>query len=70
MTCALEFDAEGVTVNDLIYVRDDDGWQLRKSSYRKLRLSPVQVAEELSSAGFTIDRSGPSGSFHAIVATI
>jgi hypothetical protein len=39
-------------VHDLVYVREDSGWSLNKSSYRKLRLGVAWVREELSRAGF------------------
>jgi SAM-dependent methyltransferase len=53
MTCFLEFEnADSVVVHDLVHVRQDSGWSLSKSSYRKLRLGIGWVREELSKAGF------------------
>jgi SAM-dependent methyltransferase len=62
MTCFLEFEnADSVVVHDLVYVREDAGWFLNKSSYRKLRLGIEWILEELTKAGFTIKSQGPSG---------
>ena len=68
MTCVLDYEPESVVVNDLVYVRDGDGWTLHKSSYRKLRLAPAAIATELEEIGFVIHRNEPFGSMHAISA--
>ena len=52
-TCFLEYEIETVKVHDLVYRRSGDHWQLRKSFYRKLRLSKQWVEAELSRAGFS-----------------
>jgi SAM-dependent methyltransferase len=54
MTCFLEYEDSTVTVHDLLHERDGMKWQLRVSSYRKLRLSPTWVAEQLSALGLTV----------------
>ena len=54
MTCFLEYEPETVIVHDLLYVRQGDGWDLRKSSYRKLRLSLLWVCTQLETNGFTV----------------
>ena len=59
MTCFLEDEGDAVRVHDLVHTRTDAGWQLATSSYRKLRLSPDAVAEQLRTAGFTMIRSEP-----------
>jgi SAM-dependent methyltransferase len=62
MTCFLEFEnAESVVVHDLVYVRQDKGWSLNKSSYRKLRLGVDWVCQELTKAGFTVISQDSSG---------
>jgi SAM-dependent methyltransferase len=62
MTCFLEFeDQDSVLVHDLVYTRQDSGWSLSKSSYRKLRLGIEWVHEELSSTGFDILSEDLSG---------
>ena len=56
MTCFLEYEEPNtVVVNDLVYLRGSDGqWTLKKSAYRKLRLSVTWVSDELAAAGMSI----------------
>jgi SAM-dependent methyltransferase len=62
MTCFLEFEnGDSVVVHDLVYIRQDSGWSLSKSSYRKLRLGIDWVREELSAVGFNILSKDLSG---------
>jgi 2-polyprenyl-3-methyl-5-hydroxy-6-metoxy-1,4-benzoquinol methylase len=68
MTCVLEYEPDTVVVNDLVHVREKDGWVLQKSSYRKLRLSVNDVLRELRELGFTINASEPAGRLHAVAA--
>jgi SAM-dependent methyltransferase len=62
MTCFLEYKNEDfVVVNDLVYVREESGWKLNKSSYEKLRLSSKWISDRLRDAGFEIEREQPAG---------
>lgn len=62
MTCFLEFEnQDSVVVHDLVYTRQDSGWSLNKSSYRKLRLGIAWIREELSGAGFDLLSEDLSG---------
>jgi SAM-dependent methyltransferase len=62
MTCFLEFEnQDSVVVHDLVYIRQDAGWSLTKSNYRKLRLGIEWVREELSRAGFDVLSEDSSG---------
>jgi SAM-dependent methyltransferase len=62
MTCFLEYnDEDFVVVNDLVYVREESGWKLNKSSYEKLRLSSSWVSDRLIDAGCEIEREEPAG---------
>lgn len=54
MTCFLEYGAATVMVHDLIHVREGGTWQLRKSSYPKLRLSAGEVRRDLQQAGLEV----------------
>lgn len=54
MTCFLEYEKDTVIVNDLIYLRHGQGWNLHKSAYRKLRLSSAWVRSELATHGFQL----------------
>ncbi len=51
-TCYLEYEPDKVKVHDLVYRRTADGWEFSKSYYRKLRVSPSWVSDELREAGF------------------
>jgi len=64
MLCVLDFDApETVSVNDLVYTRGPEGWELHKSSYPKLRLAPAWIQAQLAAAGLKIavHEVGPGG---------
>jgi SAM-dependent methyltransferase len=69
MTCFLEFEnPDSVVVHDLVHTRQDSGWSLNKSSYKKLRLGIEWVREELSKAGFHILSEDLSGRLIALAA--
>lgn len=68
MMCGLYYETDYVDVNDLIYIRSENGWQLYKSSYRKTRLSPDYVAEKLREIGFTIVIDEPINRMQTVVA--
>jgi len=70
MTCFLEYEASTVKVHDLIWVRQPDGWRLRKGMYRKLRLAPARVAARLSAAGFAVERHDAPGGMVALVGVL
>ena len=54
LTCLLDYSAEHVTVYDLLHERTGSTWELRISSYRKIRLSPEWAANALRSKGFAV----------------
>lgn len=68
MLCALVYEPDHVGVSDLVYLRSEDGWQLHKSSYRKLRLRPSSIADELRQFGFSVEVDAPISKMHTIVA--
>lgn len=68
MMCVLDYEPETVIVSDLIHERDQGGWKLRKSSYRKLRIGAASLRNELVELGFSISRDEPAGGLHVIVA--
>lgn len=53
-TCFLEYEAEHVKVNDMIYTKSQNTWKLDVSYYRKLRIPMEWVRRELLELGFTI----------------
>ncbi len=70
MATFLEYEPEHVTVNDLLFVRSEGGWELRKSNYRKLRLSPVTLTALFSDLGFTQIRQATERGFTTIFAEV
>lgn len=52
-TCFLEYEENTVKVHDLIHKKEDGEWQLKKSFYRKLRLSMEWVDKHLADVGFS-----------------
>lgn len=67
-TCFLEYEEDCVKVHDLVYTRNQDRWELRKSCYRKLRISIDWVVERLKETGFSIDLSGNINGMITIIA--
>ena len=57
MTCFLEFDQdESVMVHDLVYSKEQAGWNFEKSSYRKLRLAVDWLEDAMTNVGFQVSR--------------
>lgn len=54
MMCFLEYEPDTVVVHDLLYIRQGEAWELRKSCYRKLRLSLAWVLSQLEAQGLTV----------------
>jgi SAM-dependent methyltransferase len=62
LTCFLEYAADHVDVHDLLHERKGDSWQLKVSTYRKLRLNPEWISASLRERGFSLrTEPGPSG---------
>ncbi|WP_274917560.1 class I SAM-dependent methyltransferase [Streptomyces sp. WZ-12] len=64
LTCFLEYvDDDTVLVHDLLHTRAATGWELRTSSYPKLRLAARWVADQCRAAGLEAryDEVGPRG---------
>jgi hypothetical protein len=67
LTCFLEYFETRVQVHDVLHERDGRQWQLRISSYPKLRLSPEWVVTALATRGLTVRREpGQSGMVRVI----
>lgn len=54
LTCFLEYAPDYVNVHDVLHERIASAWQLRVSTYRKLRLSPEWVCVTLQARGFSV----------------
>ena len=54
LTCVLEYEPEKVIVTDLLHEKSESGWIQKVSSYQKIRISPVVMAQILQNSGFEI----------------
>lgn len=68
LTCGLDYARDTVTVHDLLHERGAHGWQLRVSSYPKLRLSPTWVVRHLEAAGLAVEQGVGSHGMVQVVA--
>jgi len=57
LTCFLEYATGTVAVHDLLHERLEGRWQLRVSSYVKLRLAPQWVILQLEATGLAVQRN-------------
>ena len=68
MATFLEYEETQVNVHDILFVKGDSGWELRKSTYRKLRIGMHQVQDLLQHLGFSVISSEVQEGFSVIVA--
>ncbi len=68
LTCFIEYGRFSVGVTDLVHERDGDSWQLRTSSYEKLRLEPAEVSATLEESGCHVRTENGSRGMVRIVA--
>lgn len=54
LTCFLESGAGHVVVHDILHERLNGHWQMKVSSYQKLKLPPAWVRESLAGLGFDV----------------
>ncbi|HTN94006.1 MAG TPA: class I SAM-dependent methyltransferase [Gallionella sp.] len=69
LTCFLEYEPGRVDVHDLLHERIASSWQLRVSTYRKLRFTPEWVSSCLQTRGFSVLVEPGLGGMVRIVAT-
>ena len=67
-TCFLEYEKSHVKVHDILYELTDDQWKMKKSYYRKLRISTQQARESLLQAGFQIENVDNENGMITIIA--
>ncbi|HMW58748.1 MAG TPA: class I SAM-dependent methyltransferase [Leptospiraceae bacterium] len=51
-TCVLTHEVEHVIVSDLIHQKSGSGWQQKVSSYRKLKIDPTVLDQQIRARGF------------------
>lgn len=56
-TCFLEYEGDHVRVYDVIHRRSEGAWEMKVSSYKKLRIAPDWAEKRLRETGFEIQRS-------------
>jgi SAM-dependent methyltransferase len=69
LTCFLEATPTHMHVHDVLYERNGVTWQMKVSSYMKLRLSPEWVAHSLETHGFVVQVGTGRGGLVSMVAT-
>jgi 2-polyprenyl-3-methyl-5-hydroxy-6-metoxy-1,4-benzoquinol methylase len=67
-TCFLEYEKNHVKVNDIVHEKAQDRWVMKKSYFRKLRISPQWVKDCLLKAGFTIEKVSNDNGMITIIA--
>ena len=67
-TCFLEYEKDTVKVHDIIYEKKDSQWALKKSFFRKLRISPDWTRNYLQSIGFAIEFDNEENGLATIIA--
>jgi len=55
-TCFLEYEKCHVKVHDIFYEKIDDQWKMKKSFFRKLRISSQWAKECMLKAGFKVEK--------------
>jgi hypothetical protein len=68
LTCVLEYFPEQVSVTDLLYTKEESGWQQKVSSYHKVRLQPAAVINHLAQCGMKITFDGIENRLVTIIA--
>lgn len=58
LTCCLDYEPAKVRVTDLLFYKTDNVWQMKVSSYYKVRVSPQAIIDILLENGLTIDFNG------------
>jgi SAM-dependent methyltransferase len=55
--CFLEYEKSHVKVHDILYEKTDDHWKMKKSFFRKLRISSQWTQKCLLKVGFKVEKS-------------
>jgi hypothetical protein len=54
LTCFLESESDKVTINDIIHEFDGNKWNMKISSYKKLRISNEMITDILKNSGLEV----------------
>lgn len=67
LTCFLEYSNDYVSVTDLIHYKTDDIWNLKTSTYKKVRISAVDIVYFIEKSGLKlVNMSKRKGMVHLI----
>ncbi|MCK6618860.1 MAG: hypothetical protein L6Q51_14580, partial [Cyclobacteriaceae bacterium] len=67
----LEYSNDYVSVTDLIHYKTDDTWYLKTSTYKKVRISAVDVVYFIEKSGLKlVNMTKRKGMFHLIAKLI
>ncbi|MCI0751496.1 MAG: class I SAM-dependent methyltransferase [Flammeovirgaceae bacterium] len=69
LTCVLDYEKEYVNVTDLLYEKAETGWNQKVSSYKKIRINPSVIVQQLSNIGMTIKVNEVLNRLHTIIAS-
>lgn len=59
-SCFLEYEGDHVRVYDILHARTETGWDMRVSSYKKLRIAPDWLEKRAKETGFeVVSHDGP-----------
>ena len=67
-TCFLEYEKKHVKVHDILYEKIADQWKMKKSFFRKLRISSQWAKECLLKAGFNVEKYDSENGMITIIA--
>ena len=68
LTCFLEYEKSHVKVYDILYEKTDDQWKMKKSFFRKLRISSQWTQECLIKIGFKVETCDIENGMTTIIA--
>ena len=66
--CFLEYEKNHVKVHDILYEKTDDHWKMKKSFFRKLRISPQWTQKCLLKVGFKVEKYDVENGMVTIIA--
>ncbi len=66
--CRLEYHADTLTVQDILYSRERGPWVRTDGKYRKIRVGPDALARMLAGAGFAVEYSSADDGVITVIA--
>jgi protein-L-isoaspartate O-methyltransferase len=66
--CRLEYHADTLTVQDILYSRERGPWERTAGKYRKIRIGPDALTRMLTGAGFAVEYSSADNGMITVIA--